>query len=133
RVYTAKTVTGAYAEYALALESQVNGLPEKISFEQGAGLWVPYGTAYTALYHHANARSAETVLIHGASGGVGIAAVQWANAQGMTIMGTAGSQRGLDLIKKEGAQYGFDHAKAGYADEILKATGGRGVDVILEM
>ena len=133
RVYTAKTVTGAYAEYALALESQVNGLPEKISFEQGAGLWVPYGTAYTALYHHANARSAETVLIHGASGGVGIAAVQWANAQGMTIMGTAGSQRGLDLIKKEGAQYGFDHTKAGYADEILKATGGRGVDVILEM
>jgi len=133
RVYTAVTVTGAYAEYALALESQVYGLPEKISFAQGAGLWVPYGTAYTALYHHANARAAETLLIHGASGGVGLAAVQWASAQGMTIMGTAGSQRGLDLIKKEGAHYGFDHTKAGYPEEILKATDGRGVDVILEM
>jgi NADPH:quinone reductase len=133
RVYTAKTVTGAYAEYALALESQVYRLPEKISFAQGAGLWVPYGTAYTALYQHANARAGETVLIHGASGGVGLAAVQLARALGMTIIGTAGTQRGLDLIKREGAHYGFDHTKAGYSEEIMKATGGRGADVILEM
>jgi NADPH2:quinone reductase len=133
RVYTAKTVTGAYAEYALALESQVYALPEKISFAQGAGLWVPYGTAYTALYHHGNARAGETLLIHGASGGVGIAAVQFASAQGMTVLGTAGTQRGLDLIKKEGAHYCFDHTKAGYPEEILRATGGRGADVILEM
>jgi NADPH:quinone reductase len=133
RVYTAKTVTGAYAEYALALESQVYRLPEKISFAQGAGLWVPYGTAYTALYHHARAHAGETVLIHGASGGVGIAAVQLARAQGLTVFGTAGTQRGLDLIKKEGAHLGFDHTKAGYSEEILKATGGRGADVILEM
>ncbi len=133
RVYTAKTVTGAYAEYALALESQVYRLPEKISFAQGAGLWVPYGTAYTALYQHANARAGETVLIHGASGGVGLAAVQLARALGMTIIGTAGTQRGLDLIKREGAHYGFDHTKAGYSEEIMKATWGRGVDVILEM
>src|ERR1700681_4530343 len=71
RIYTAKTVSGAYAEYALALESQVHALPEKISFAQGAGVWVPYGTAITALTHHAHARPGETVLIHGASGGVG--------------------------------------------------------------
>jgi NADPH2:quinone reductase len=133
RVYTAKTVTGAYAEYALALESQVYALPEKISFAQGAGLWVPYGTAYTALYHHGNARAGETLLIHGASGGVGIAAVQFASAQGMTVLGTAGTQRGQDLIKKEGAHYGFDHTKAGYPEEIMRAAGGRGADVILEM
>jgi NADPH2:quinone reductase len=76
RVYTAKTVTGAYAEYALTLEEQVHALPEKISFGQGAGVWVPYGTAYHALHHSAQARASETVLVHGASGGVGIAAVQ---------------------------------------------------------
>lgn len=133
RVYTAKTITGAYAEYALALESQVYPLPEKISFAQGAGLWVPYGTAYTALHHHAAARAGETLLIHGASGGVGIAAVQFARSQGLTVMGTAGTQRGLDLVKKEGAHRAFDHTKAGYAEEISKATGGKGVDVILEM
>jgi NADPH2:quinone reductase len=133
RVYTAKTITGAYAEYALALESQVYPLPEKISFAQGAGLWVPYGTAYTALHHHATARAGETLLIHGASGGVGIAAVQFARAQGLKVIGTAGTQRGLDLVKKEGAHYAFDHSKAGYTEEILKVTGGKGVDVVLEM
>jgi NADPH:quinone reductase len=132
-VYTAKTVTGAYAEFALALESQVYALPEKISFAQGAGLWVPYGTAFTALHHHADARAGETLLVHGASGGVGIAAVQFARAQGLTVIGTAGTQRGLALIKKEGAHHAFDHSKSGYTEEILKVTGGKGLDVILEM
>jgi NADPH2:quinone reductase len=133
RVYTATTLTGAYAEYALARENQVYPLPEKISFPQGAGLWVPYGTAYTALRHHADARAGETVLIHGASGGVGIAAVQFARALGLTVIGTAGTSRGLELVKKEGAHHVFDHSKAGYPEELLKATGGRGVDLILEM
>jgi len=133
RVYTATTLTGAYAEYALARENQVYPLPDKISFAQGAGLWVPYGTAYTALRHHGEARPGETLLIHGASGGVGSAAVQFARALGLTVMGTAGTSRGLDLVKKEGAHHVFDHTKAGYAEEILKATGGRGVDLILEM
>jgi len=133
RVYTAKTITGAYAEYALALESQVYLLPEKISFAQGAGLWVPYGTAYTALHHHAHARAGEALLIHGASGGVGTAAVQFARAQGLTVIGTAGTQRGLELVKKEGAHHVFDHTKSGYADEIQKSTGGKGVNVVLEM
>jgi len=133
RVYTAKTITGAYAEYALALESQVYPLPEKISFAQGAGLWVPYGTAYTALHHHAHARAGEILLIHGASGGVGTAAVQFARALGLTVIGTAGTQRGLELVKKEGAHHVFDHSKAGYAEEILNVTGGKGVDVVTEM
>lgn len=133
RVYTATTLTGAYAEYALARENQVYPLPEKISFSQGAGLWVPYGTAYTALRHHADARAGETLLIHGASGGVGIAAVQFARALGLTVIGTAGTSRGLELVKKEGAHHVFDHSKAGYPEDILKATGGRGIDLILEM
>lgn len=133
RVYTATTLTGAYAEYTLARENQVYPLPEKISFSQGAGLWVPYGTAYTALRHHAEARAGETLLVHGASGGVGIAAVQWARALGLTVIGTAGTSRGLELVKKEGAHHVFDHTKAGYSEEILKATGGRGVDLVLEM
>ena len=133
RVYTAKTLTGAYAEYALADESQIFVFPEKISFAQGAGIWVPYGTAYTALHHHGHARPGETLLIHGASGGVGLAAIQFARALGMTVLGTASTPRGLELIKKEGAHQGFDHSKPEHGDEILKFTGGRGVDVILEM
>jgi len=133
RVYTARSISGCYAEYALAQEDQVHPLPEKISFAQGAGLWVPYGTAYHAIFHSAQAHAAETVLIHGASGGVGIASAQLARALGLTIFGTASSQKGLDLAKREGVQQGFDHSKAGYQEEIMKATGGRGVDIILEM
>jgi len=133
RVYTAKTLTGAYAEYALALEGQVHALPEKVSFGQGAGVGVPYGTAYHALHHSAQARASETVLVHGASGGVGSAAVQMTRAMGLTVFGTAGTQKGIDLVKREGAHQVFDHSKAGYQEEILKATGGRGADVILEM
>ncbi len=133
RVYVAKTVTGAYAEYTIALESQAQPLPAKASFAQGAGVWVPYGTAYHALYHSAQARASETVLIHGASGGVGIAAVQFARAMGLRVFGTASSQKGLDLVTREGAHQVFNHGKAGYLEEIMKATGGRGVDIILEM
>ena len=133
RVYVAKTVTGAYAEYALALESQVHRLPEKANFSQGAGVWVPYGTAYHALYHTAEVHASETVLIHGASGGVGIAGLQLARALGLTVFGTASSQKGLDLATKEGAHQAFNHSKPGYLDEIMKATGGRGIDIVLEM
>lgn len=133
RVYTAKTITGAYAEYALALEEQVHPLPAKISFRQGAGVWVPYGTAYHALFHSAKARASETVLVHGASGGVGSAAVQMARAMGLTVFGTAGTSKGLELVKREGAHQVFDHSKGSYTEEIMKATGARGVDIILEM
>lgn len=133
RVYTAKTISGTYAEYALTIASQVHPLPPKVTYPQGAGIWVPYGTAYNALCQTIRPRASESVLIHGASGGVGIAAVQIARAMGMTVLGTAGTDRGMGLVKREGAHDTFNHTKSGYADEILQATGGRGVDVILEM
>ena len=133
RVYTAQTLTGAYAEYALAREEQVHRLPENVTFEQGAGVWVPYSTAYHALHHFAKARAGETVLVHGASGGVGTAALQIARAIGLIVFGTAGTDKGLELAKKEGAHEVFHHGQAGYLDAIMKASGGRGVDIILEM
>jgi len=133
RVYLAKNITGSYAEYAIALESQVHRLPANISFAQGAGVFIPYGTAYHAIHHQALAKGGDTILIHGASGGVGTAAIQIGRAMGCTIFGTAGTTKGLDLIKHEGAHRSFDHSKPDYKDEIMKATGGKGVDVILEM
>jgi NADPH:quinone reductase len=133
RVFTTQTLSGAYAEYALALEWQVHPLPAKISFSQGAGVWVPYGTAYHALYHSAKAHASESVLVHGASGGVGIAGVQIARSMGLTVLGTAGTPTGLEIAKREGAHQVFDHRKVGYQEDILEATGNRGVDIILEM
>jgi NADPH2:quinone reductase len=133
RVYLARTVSGTYAEYALALEAQVHPLPDRVSFAQGAGVFVPYGTAYRALHQVAHARGGETLLVHGASGGVGIASVQMARAMGMIVIGTAGTEKGLDLIKREGAHHALNHRDAGYREELLKVTGGRGVNLILEM
>lgn len=133
RVYVCGTLTGAYAEYALILQNQVHPLPAKVTFAQGAGVCVPYGTAYHALYQCAHARAGESVLVHGASGGVGIAAVQIARAMGMVVLGTAGTEKGLELVKREGAQQAFNHTKPGYQEDILQATNGVGVDVILEM
>jgi NADPH2:quinone reductase len=133
RVYTAGTLTGAYAELALCSRSQVWPLPGKIDFTQGAGLFVPYGTAYRALFQVARAVPSESVLIHGASGGVGLAAVQFARAAGLIVIGTAGTDEGLRLISEQGAHHALNHRTPGYLEEVTRATGGQGVDVILEM
>jgi len=133
RVYTTGTLTGSYAELALCSPSQVRRLADRCSFAQGAALYVPYVTAYRSLFQLAHAIGGETVLVHGASGGVGIAGVQLARAAGMTVIGTAGTEQGLELIKAEGAHLAFRHNGPGYEEEILAATGGRGVDVILEV
>jgi NADPH2:quinone reductase len=133
RVYLAGTLSGAYAEQALCNSSQVHRLPERVSFAQGAGVNVPYATAYRALYNRAHGQPGETVLVHGASGGVGIAAVQMARAGGLTVIGTAGTEKGRKLVLEQGAHYAMDHCKEGYFEEIMALTKGRGVDVILEM
>ena len=133
RVYTAGTLSGSYAEFALCDSSQVYRLPDRVSFSQGAALGIPYATAYRALRQRAQALPGETALIHGASGGVGIAAVQWARAHGLQVLGTAGSERGRQLVLEQGAHQVFDHGSPGYLDQIRLATGNRGVDVILEM
>ena len=133
RVYVGHPVSGTYAQYSLALESQLHRLPDRTTFSEGAGIYVACGTAYHALHHHAHARASEMLLVHGASGGVGIAAVQMARAMGMTVIGTAGSDKGLELVRREGAHHAFNHRNPGHTDAILKATNGRGVDVVLEM
>ena len=133
RVYVAGTLTGAYAEFALCLESQVQPIPKNISFQQGAAIGVPYVTAYRAIFDKAQGLPGETVLIHGASGGVGIAAVQLARAQGMNVIGTAGTEKGSALVKEQGAHYVLDHTQPDLPEQVKKLTADRGVDVILEM
>ncbi len=136
RVYitgTADGARGAYAEMAACDLSQVHPLPDGLSFEQGAAIGVPYGTAYRALVHRARARPGELVLVHGGSGGVGTAAIQLARAAGMTVFATAGSDAGLALVTAQGVARAFDHRTPGYSAQILEASGGRGADVILEM
>src|SRR5689334_5173398 len=132
RVY-AFAVVGGGAELAICEEWQVMPLADQASFQQGAAIGVPYGTAWRALFIRARARAGETVLVHGASGGVGTAAVQLARAAGLRVLGTAGTDAGLKLIQEQGAHTVFNHRDADYRAGIFAATGGRGADLILEM
>jgi len=124
---------GTYAEYALCNPAELHRLPGGISYGQGAALGVPYATAYRSLFIRAGARPGEVVLVHGATGGVGIAAVQIAHAHGLTVIGTGGTDRGLALVREQGADVVVSHRDADYLDAIMRATDGRGVDVVLEM
>ena len=133
RVYLSNSISGTYAEQALARESQVHPLPANVSFQQGAAVGVPYGTAYRALFQRAHAQPGETVLIHGASGGVGIAATQLARSHGMTVIGTAGTDKGRALVRENGAHSVLDHTMPDVGEQIMKLTDGSGVNVIVEM
>jgi NADPH2:quinone reductase len=133
RVYTAGSLTGTYAEQALCKETQVYPLPERASFAQGAAMFIPYGTAYRALFQRVHAQPGEVVFVHGASGGVGIAAVQLARAAGMKVIGSASTEQGRELVAEQGAHHVIDHRAPGYLEQVLTLTSGRGADVIVEM
>ncbi len=137
RVYVAGvapgTGSGTYAELAVCEAHQVHAIPPHVSFAQGAAVNVPYGTAYQALARRARAQAGETLLVHGATGGVGIAAVQLGLAYGMRVYGTGGSERGRQLLRDQGLTHVLDHGSPSYLDEFMSMTGGRGADVILEM
>ena len=132
RVY-AYMVDGGGAELARAEEWQVQHLPDRATFAQGAAIGVPYATAWRALFLKTRARPGETVLIHGASGAVGVASVQLARAHGMRVIGTAGTADGLRLVREQGAHEALNHREPDYLTKIPALTGGRGPDVILEM
>ncbi|XP_035829403.1 quinone oxidoreductase [Aplysia californica] len=133
RVLTMLTVSGTYAEYTTANAQYVSHLDDRLSFPEGASLGVPYYTAYKALFFRAQAKAGESVLIHGASGAVGNAAIQLGKALGLTVYGTAGTKEGVDLVRGLGADAVFNHREPGYLESIMSATGGQGVDVVLEM
>lgn len=132
RVYLGLKSSGSYAEYALADADQIYALPDNVTFAQGAALGVPYVTAYCALVFKGHAAPDDVVLVHGASGGVGVAAVQIGNAMSLKMLGTAGTPAGLKLVQEQGAE-AFDHGTPDYVQEIVGYNCGRGPDVILEM
>ena len=133
RVYIAGSITGSYAEYAVCTTQQVHPLPANVSFAHGAAMGTPYATAYRGMIQRAEAQPGETVLVHGASGGVGTAALQLARARGLRVFGTASTDEGRKLVREQGAHEVFDHGAPDHFEQIMNATSGRGVDVILEM
>jgi NADPH2:quinone reductase len=133
RVFVTGSSTGAYAQLTLATTWQVYPLPENLTFQQGAAIGVPYGTAYHALFRRGDVKAGETCLVHGASGGVGIAAVQLAHNAGLHVIGTASTDRGKQLVKEQGAEHVLDHSDPNYLKELMDLTKGNGVDAIMEL
>jgi NADPH:quinone reductase len=136
RVYIARPADpagGTYAEMTVCDESQVYPIPGHISFAQGAGVNVPYATAHRAIFDRARCLPGESILVHGATGGVGIAAVQLAVSHGMVVIGTGGTDRGRELVRAQGVRHVLDHGSGDYLDQLMQLTGGRGVNVIIEM
>ena len=125
--------SGTYAERAICPPAHVHPLPARSSFAQGAALGVPYATAYRALFQRADAKPGETVLVHGATGGVGIASVELAHARGLRVIGSGGTEAGLVTAREHGADVVVNHRAPEYTEEIMRATNGRGVNVIVEM
>ena len=130
---TAGRLQGACAEKCVAHANHVHRLPDDLSFEQGAAINIAYVTAYRALFDKADIKPGQIVLVHGATGGVGLAAVQIAATHGAIVLGTGGTAEGRQLAEKQGAAKTFDHRAADYLDRIKAATNGGGVDVIVEM
>jgi NADPH2:quinone reductase len=136
RVYVGGTALhpayGAYASMAVCRRSQVHALADHLSFAQGAAINVPYVTAWRAVFDRGQAQAGETMLVHGASGAVGLAATQIGHAAGLRVIGTAGSDEGAALVRALGAQHVLNHREPGYLDHLASMTSG-GPDVIIEM
>ena len=133
RVYVFGQNIGTYAEEVVCQQGDVYALPDNVSFVAGAGVGVPYMTAYYGLIFRGQAKPGETILIHGASGAVGIAAVQIAKSQGMRVIGTAGTDKGISLLKEQGVVAALNHHTVNYLDALDDLTCGTGPNVILEM
>jgi NADPH:quinone reductase-like Zn-dependent oxidoreductase len=127
---TAFSNFGAYAEWAAVPASQVHRLPAGMRFEEGAAIPVNYLTAYHAMFTMGNLQQGDRILIHGAAGGVGIAAVQLARARGLVIFGTAGPAK-QEYLRKIGVDHPIDYQKSDFVEVIGKYAPG-GVEMVMD-
>lgn len=125
--------TGCYAEKLKRKAAEIGALPDSVSFAEAATFGVSYTTAHYALFARGDAQAGETVFIHGASGSVGTSAVQLAKRAGLTVIGSGGTAKGLELIVSAGADHAVDHTASGYLDDVRRLTNDKGPELILEM
>jgi NADPH2:quinone reductase len=124
--------TGAYAERAVVPAASAWRLPPAMSFEEGASFPIVYPTSYAALVFRARIEAGETLLVHAAAGGVGLAAVQIGKALGARVIATAGGPDKLAVVRQAGAGELIDYQKEDFVDRVHALTGGRGADVIYD-
>lgn len=123
---------GGYASHVVAPQTRVFPMHASMSFEEAAAMGLVYQTSYVALVHRAQLRAAETLLVHAAAGGVGLAAVQIGVALGARVIGTAGTEAKLALVKEQGAEAVINYRDPDWAEQVKALTDGRGADVIYD-
>lgn len=123
---------GGFAERALVPAGAAWRLPDAMGFAEGAALPIVYPTSYAGLVLRAGLRPGETLLVHAAAGGVGVAAVQIGRALGARVLATAGGREKLDVARRAGADVGIDYRSEDFVARVLEETGGRGADVIYD-
>jgi NADPH2:quinone reductase len=123
---------GSYADFTRIRPSRVIPLPDYMSSEQGAALPIAMLTAWHMLHTLHETRAGQTVLVHSAAGGVGIAAVQIAKAAGARVIGTVSSEDKAALVRSHGADEVIDYEKQDFAAEVMRISGGRGIDLVLD-
>ena len=124
--------TGGYAEMVTASAAVTIRIPDEMPYETAAGFMVAYGTAHVGLAHRAGLRTGETLLVHGAGGGVGLAAVEVGKAMGATVIATAGSEDKRALASAHGARHVIDYRAGPFKDIVKTLTDGRGADVVFD-
>lgn len=123
---------GGYSSVVVAPQSRVHAVPDGMAMEQAAALGVAYQTAYLGLVDRGRLAHGETLLVHAAAGGVGLAAVQIGRALGARVIATASSEAKLALAREHGADEGVNYRQDGWHTRVLELTGGRGVDVVYD-
>jgi NADPH2:quinone reductase len=123
---------GGFASTVAAPQERVFPMPPQMTFEEAAALGIVYQTSYVGLVRRANLREGETLLVHAAAGGVGLAAVQIGVALGARVIGTAGTPDKLDLVKQHGADAVINYREDDWVARVKELTDGRGADVIYD-
>jgi len=131
RVYFSRNLSGSSAEYCVCATTHTYPLADALSFEEGACVGIPYTTAHRALFGRANAKTGDKVLVHGATGAVGIATVQLALAAGMDVVASAGTEDGAKLLREQGVETVIMHNEADHLAPFQSLP--TGFDVIIEM
>jgi NADPH2:quinone reductase len=123
---------GGYASMVAAPENRVFTVPDATGFEDAAALGVVYQTSYVALVPRARLQPGETLLVHAAAGGVGLSAVQIGVALGARVIGTAGTEEKLELVRSHGAEAVINYRNEDFVERVRQLTNGRGADVIYD-
>jgi NADPH2:quinone reductase len=126
------TQGGAYAELVAAPDERVFPLPDSMNDEHAAGFTITYQTSFFALVHRTRLAAGEWLLVHGAAGGVGTAAIQIGKALGARVIATAGGADKLEVCRRVGADYGVDYRQEDFGERVREITGGHGADVIYD-